>query len=146
LLARISVGGQFRETHPDRDAAECRELGAKRRRHSTAGYRRRDNPEYQLHQPGKHPGCAGRLLRQQTALLKQQTKALKQQNELRKQQQAAALAAPVAPSATRNPRVGDLDTVTGQPKFATFAEYEDAKDEWLIEEAVRRFQALQSAH
>ncbi len=86
------------------------------------------------------------LLRQQTALLKQQTKALKQQNELRKQQQAAALASPVTPPATRKPRVDDLDPVTGQPRFATFAEYEDAKDEWLIEEALRRFQALLPPH
>ena len=71
-------------------------------------------------------------LRQQTALLKQQTEMLKQQNELMKVSTAA-----------RKPRIDDIDVATGKPRFATYAEYEDAKDEWLIEETLRRFALLQ---
>ena len=80
------------------------------------------------------------LIRQQTELLKQQTEALRQQNALLKEQQQAALAARL--SAARKPKIDDINPATGLPKFATFAEYEDAKDEWLIEEALRRFEAL----
>lgn len=85
-------------------------------------------------------------IRQQTALLKQQTEALKQQNELTKQQQQAALlAAKTSSSVIRKPRIDDVDLATGKPRFATYAEYEDAKDEWLIEETLRRFEALRPA-
>jgi hypothetical protein len=41
--------------------------------------------------------------------------------------------------------IDDINPATGQPKFASYAEYEDAKDEWLIEEALRRFDALHPA-
>ena len=75
------------------------------------------------------------LIKQQTQLLKQQTEALKQQNALMEQQKQFI-------SAVRKPRIDDIDAVTGKPRFATYAEYEDAKDEWLIEEAMRRFEAL----
>lgn len=92
------------------------------------------------------------LIRQQTQLLKQQTEALKQQNALLKQQQeqAAALAAQpaktfIASAAIRKPKIDDIDAASGHPRFATYADYEDAKDEWLIEEAVRRFEALHPA-
>lgn len=83
------------------------------------------------------------LLRQQAQLLKQQAAALKQQSAVK--QQPSLVAAPVPSSMSRKPRIDDLDPLTKQPKFATFADYEDAKDEWLIEEAMRRFQALQQA-
>lgn len=89
------------------------------------------------------------LIKQQTALLKQQTEALKQQNELLKeQQQAALLVAPkqfVSSAAVRKPRIDDIDAATGKPRFANYAEFEDGKDEWLIEEALRRFEALHPA-
>lgn len=72
------------------------------------------------------------LIRQQTELLKQQTEALKQQNALLMQQTTLV----------PKPKITDINPATGLPKFATYTEYEDAKDEWLIEEAVRRFEAL----
>jgi hypothetical protein len=87
-----------------------------------------------------------RLIQQQTALLKQQTDAMREQNALLKQQQAPPVAVQVPKqfiAAVRKPRIDDIDAATGKPRFATFGEYEDAKDEWMIEEAVRRFQALQ---
>lgn len=85
-----------------------------------------------------------RLIRQQTALLMQQTEALKEQNELVKQgQQTALLAAKTSPPAIRKPRIDDVDLATGKPRFASFADYEDAKDEWLIEETLRRFALVQ---
>ncbi len=37
-----------------------------------------------------------------------------------------------------------MDPKTNQPKFKTFAEYEDAKDQWLQDEAVRKFQETSS--
>lgn len=82
------------------------------------------------------------LLRQQTALLKEQTEAIQQQNELLKR---AAQAPTTFIPALRKPRIDDIDASTGQPRFATYAEYEDAKDEWLIEETLRRCGALHSA-
>ncbi len=83
------------------------------------------------------------LLHQQAELLRQQTEALKQQNELVKQQQQAALvAAKTASPAIRKPKMDDIDAVTGKPRFANYAEYEDTKDEWLIGEVLRRFEAL----
>ena len=88
-------------------------------------------------------------IRQQTELLKQQTEALKLQNALMEQQQKAALLASQAPQqfipAVRKPRIDDIDAGTGKPRFASYADYEDAKDEWLIEEAIRRFEALEAA-
>jgi hypothetical protein len=80
-----------------------------------------------------------RLIRQQTELLKQQTEALRQQNALLKEQQQAALG---AVPAAHKPKIDDVNPATGQPRFASYAEYEDAKDEWLIEEALRRFESL----
>lgn len=72
------------------------------------------------------------LIRQQTAILKQQSEALKQQAKASNQ-----FISPI-----RKPKIDDIDAASGKPRFATYAEYEDARDEWLIEEAVRRFEAL----
>ena len=82
------------------------------------------------------------LIKQQTQLLKEQTEALKQQNALMEQQRKSALLAEQGQKGLRKPRIEDIDTTTGKPRFATYADYEDAKDEWLIEEAIRRFQIL----
>jgi predicted RecB family endonuclease len=98
--------------------------------------------QQQLNQNAQAQAAQAALLRQQTALLKQQTEALRQQNELAKQQQQAAILAAKTPSlAIRKPRIDDIDAATGKPRFANYAEYEDAKDEWLIGEALRRFEA-----
>ena len=94
------------------------------------------------------------LIRQQTKLMKQQAEALRQQNAAA--QQAAATPAPAIPapvttasnqfiSPIRKPKIDDIDAATGKPRFATYGEFEDGKDEWLIEEAVRRFEALHPA-
>jgi hypothetical protein len=95
------------------------------------------------------------LIRQQTKLLKQQTEALKQQSALAQQQQKIAPLVDATPivsetpkqvfiSPLRKPKADDIDAVTGKPRFATYDEYLDARDEWVIEEAMRRFQALQA--
>lgn len=84
-------------------------------------------------------------IRQQTELLKQQTEALKQQNALLEQQRKATLDLGQFLVPVRKPRVDDIDAATGKPRFATYAEYEDAKDEWVIEEAIRRFMVIQAA-
>lgn len=81
----------------------------------------------------------------QTALIKQQTELLKQQTEALKQQKAALASSQASQRfipAVRKPRIDDIDAATGKPRFATYADFEDAKDEWLIEEAMRRFEAL----
>lgn len=88
------------------------------------------------------------LIRQQTELLKQQTEALKQQNALLEEQRKAASIAARSPeflSPVRKPRIDDIDAATGKPRFATYADYEDAKDEWIIEEAIRRFEATEAS-
>ncbi len=41
--------------------------------------------------------------------------------------------------AAAKPKIDDKDEKTGQPKFKTYAEYEDAKDEWLRKETLREF-------
>jgi len=46
---------------------------------------------------------------------------------------------------TRKPQIDDIDPKTGKLRFANYAEYEEVKDEWLIEEAIRRFEALHPA-
>ncbi len=104
------------------------------------------NAGAQIANAGNHAAAQAaqtQLIRQQTELLKQQTEALRQQNALLREQQQAALVAAV--SAARKPKIDDINPATGQPKFASYAEYEDAKDEWLIEEALRRFDALHPA-
>lgn len=49
---------------------------------------------------------------------------------------------PAADAKAGNPRpkLDDLDPKTGKPKYATYADYEAAKDQWLQDEAIRKFQ------
>ncbi len=80
--------------------------------------------QQQLNQNAQAQYAQQQLLRQQTELLKQQTEALRRQNELVKQQQQAALMAAQTPSpANRKPKIDDIDPVTKQPRFASYAEY-----------------------
>lgn len=44
------------------------------------------------------------------------------------------------PKAAPKPKIDDVDPKTSQPKYKTFAEYEEAKDEWNRKEAIREFQ------
>ncbi len=41
--------------------------------------------------------------------------------------------------AAPKPKIDDKDEKTGQPKYKTYAEYEDAKDEWLRKETLWEF-------
>jgi hypothetical protein len=49
-----------------------------------------------------------------------------------------------ASKAALKPRIDDKDEKTGQPKYKTYAEYEDAKDDWLRKETLREFSESQS--
>jgi hypothetical protein len=40
------------------------------------------------------------------------------------------------------PKIDEVDPATGKPKYATFGEYEDAKDVWNRQETIRELQAL----
>jgi hypothetical protein len=42
--------------------------------------------------------------------------------------------------AAPKPKIDDVDEKTGKPKYQSYAEYEDAKDQWLLEEGARKFQ------
>jgi hypothetical protein len=42
------------------------------------------------------------------------------------------------------PKIDEVDPATDKPKYANFAEYEDAKDAWLRQETIREFQALKA--
>lgn len=97
--------------------------------------------QQQLNQNAQAQRIQAELVRQQTELLKQQTEALRQQNELAKQQLAAKTFSPPI----RKPRIDDIDAVTGKPRFANYADYEDAKDEWLIDETLRRLEIMEAA-
>jgi Sec-independent protein translocase protein TatA len=87
-----------------------------------------------------------RQIRQRTALLKQQTENLKKQNTLSGATQVTVSTTAVQfITPIRKPRIDDIDAATGKPRFASYADFEDAKDEWLIEEAMRRFEALHTS-
>lgn len=42
--------------------------------------------------------------------------------------------------AAPKPKIDDVDPKTGKAKYKSFAEYEDAKDAWLLDEGARKFQ------
>jgi hypothetical protein len=66
------------------------------------------------------------------------------QRETQQASQPAKEATKAATTATPKPKIDDVDPKTGKPKYATYAEYEDAKDQWLQDEAVRKFQESSS--
>lgn len=49
-----------------------------------------------------------------------------------------------AKAAPARPKLDDVDPKTGKAKYANYAEYEAAKDQWLIDEGVRRSQEANS--
>lgn len=55
-------------------------------------------------------------------------------------QQTSPPAAAAKTSGTPKPKIDDVDPKTNQPKYKTFAEYEEAKDDWLRKETLREFQ------
>jgi hypothetical protein len=42
------------------------------------------------------------------------------------------------------PKIDDVDAKTGQPKYASYADYQTANDEWLQNDTIRKFQATQA--
>jgi hypothetical protein len=61
--------------------------------------------------------------------------------EVQPASQPAAEAQPAAPAAAEpRPKIDDVDPKTGKPKYANWAEYEEAKDTWLRKQTIREFQ------
>ena len=80
-----------------------------------------------------------RELREENARLKA-AKTETQQPEVRREpSQVSQPAAESKSKAAAKPKIDDKDEKTGQPKYKTYAEYEDAKDEWLRKETLREF-------
>lgn len=46
---------------------------------------------------------------------------------------------------TPKPKIDEVDPKTGKFRYAKYIDYEEAKDEWLIGEALRRFEVLHPA-
>jgi hypothetical protein len=46
--------------------------------------------------------------------------------------------------AAPKPKIDDVDEKTGKPKYKSFAEYEDAKDQWLRQDTLREFNESQA--
>lgn len=71
----------------------------------------------------------------------------RQPAEKREQQESqsasADATAKAAPKPQPKPKIDDVDK-DGKAKYKTFAEYEDAKDDWLRKETLREFQESQS--
>lgn len=60
----------------------------------------------------------------------------------RETQQVSQPAAETKPDA--RPKIDDVDPKTGKPKYATYGEFETAKDDWLLNAGLRKFQEEQS--
>jgi len=58
--------------------------------------------------------------------------------------QTSQSAAAQASTASPRPKIDDVDPKTGQPKYASYSDYEAARDEWLQNEAIRKFQETTS--
>ena len=62
-----------------------------------------------------------------------------QRSESQQTSQAAA-EVKAAPDANARPKIDDVDPKTGKAKFANYGEYEDARDAWNRQQAIREFQ------
>lgn len=58
--------------------------------------------------------------------------------------QASQPAAETKSKAEPRPKIDDVDPKTGQPKYASYSDYESARDEWLQNDSIRKFQETQS--
>jgi hypothetical protein len=58
----------------------------------------------------------------------------------RETQQASQPVTETKPKVVPKPKIDDLDPKTNQPKFKSYAEFEEAKDTWNRQEAIREFQ------
>jgi hypothetical protein len=79
-------------------------------------------------------------LREKVARLESKPQSEQQRSESQQTSQAAAAETKTAAKAAPKPKIDDVDEKTGKPKYANYGEYEDAKDQWLQDEAVRKFQ------
>lgn len=79
-------------------------------------------------------------LREKNARLEAAAKAAPTRETEQAPQPAKAAAAAKTEGAVPKPKIDDVDPKTGKPKYATYKDFEDAKDEWLGNDAVRRFQ------
>ena len=75
-------------------------------------------------------------LREENARLKSQPSQTQQRSE--SAQPSPAATETEAPKATDKPKIDDIDPKTKQPKYKNYAEFQDAKDQWLLDEGVRR--------
>ena len=82
-----------------------------------------------------------KTLREENARLKAQSSQGPQRSETRQEEvtRPAAETEAEAGKAAAKPKIDDIDPKTKQPKYKTFAEYEDAKDAWLRKETIREF-------
>jgi hypothetical protein len=64
--------------------------------------------------------------------------------QARETTQVSPPAAESKSKAEPRPKIEDVDAKTGQPKYASYADYEIARDEWLQNESVRKFQETQA--
>jgi len=71
-----------------------------------------------------------------------QKQSISTQEQARDTQQASQPATTDAtkPKAVPKPKIDDVDPKTQQPKYKSYAEYEEAKDQWLLEEGARKAQ------
>src|ERR1700688_296938 len=78
-------------------------------------------------------------LREKVARLESKPQTEQARSETQQTSQAAAAETKTAKAAPK-PKIDDVDEKTGKPKYKNFAEYEDAKDNWLRQETIREFQ------
>jgi len=81
-----------------------------------------------------------RELREENARIKGRDEG--RQASQRDTQQTSQPATEAATTSKTNPKpsIDDLDPKTNKPKFATYQQYEAAKDDWIQSEAIRKFQ------
>ena len=70
---------------------------------------------------------------------KPQTEQQRSESQQTSTSQTAAAETKTAKAAPK-PKIDDVDEKTGKAKYANYSAYEDAKDQWLQDEAVRKFQ------
>ena len=85
-------------------------------------------------------------LREENARLKSQSSQGSQRSEARQEETArpATETEAAAGKSAAKPKIDDIDPKTKQPKYKTYADYEDAKDTWLRQETLREFSESQA--
>jgi hypothetical protein len=81
-----------------------------------------------------------RELREKNARLEGRAEGSADKRDTKQASQPAADQKTAQSTAEPKPKIDDVDPKTGKPKFATFADYEEAKDKWLADDTLRKFQ------